>query len=421
VNREVKGNPVEHDMANHDKSSISYARAQESINNFLIKHDIFDHYLIKCNPYSMSCSSEFQEKIDKLQIVLSQSIVSLVNDYMNQPDLQEILPLSDDVLKMVAAASNRPYRIGSIRPDFVIDEYNCPRICEINARFAFNGLIISNCLNAYFSGHAEFSPTLGSQLSAMIEAMLANFDRDQTIYIIKGKEKGFDIHFVRDAFQGLDRSIDVQIVKPESLSIIDNVLFSDDHPCHQAILELHQDELLSLPDEVRQHLITKTRYINDVRTICIVHDKRFLSILTNKEIMSRYLQPDSVALLCEHIIPTYPLKMISYDRLMESDAPWVFKKNNSGKGDGMYQSQEISKETLKGLFEEHVNNYIAQPFIVQKDLNIFSTHHEIPQWLKQHAVGMIFSFHDRCYGRGAFRVGTGSIINCATAHAEMIG
>ncbi|CAF4509201.1 unnamed protein product, partial [Rotaria magnacalcarata] len=60
------------------------------------------------------------------------------------------------------------------------------------------------------------------------------------------------------------------------------------------ILELHQDEILALPEDIIHSLIhsSQIRYMNDLRTIFLVHDKRMFSLLSNQAFLNALWQAD---------------------------------------------------------------------------------------------------------------------------------
>lgn len=53
----------------------------------------------------------------------------------------------------------------------------------------------------------------------------------------------------------------------------------------QFLIELHQDEILSLPFEIQQGLVKSSKLLNDLRTVFIGHDKRFLTLLSRDDVL----------------------------------------------------------------------------------------------------------------------------------------
>jgi hypothetical protein len=52
---------------------------------------------------------------------------------------RELVPVSDRVHEILALCQRRPYRIGSYRTDFVVNEDNQIKLIETTCRFALNG------------------------------------------------------------------------------------------------------------------------------------------------------------------------------------------------------------------------------------------------------------------------------------------
>ncbi|RNC77477.1 hypothetical protein DA717_10090 [Piscirickettsiaceae bacterium NZ-RLO2] len=75
-------------------------------------------------------------------------------------------------------------------------------------------------------------------------------------------------------------------------------------------MELHQNELENISDDILEHIILNVNYVNDIRTVFITHDKRLFSILSNSEIMNRYLSNEEVGVLSKHVIETYLLSKL---------------------------------------------------------------------------------------------------------------
>lgn len=58
----------------------------------------------------------------------------------------------------------------------------------------------------------------------------------------------------------------------------------------QFLVELHQDEIISLPFEIQKALVKSSKLFNDLRTVFIGHDKRFLTLLSRDEVLGLILK-----------------------------------------------------------------------------------------------------------------------------------
>lgn len=184
------------------------------------------------------------------------------------------------------------------------------------------------------------------------------------------------------------------------------------------ILNLHQEELINLESNLLNKLIKQT-YFNDIRTIFIVHDKRFLSILSNPSIMSKYLSSEKYNRLKAYIIPTYILNNEVVEHIKGKVENWVFKKNAAGKGEGMLIGKEARLNEIHDVLIKRKFEYIAQPYIDQYlfqflnnpsavTINTFNKNHQ-----SLYLVGTMLSVNDIFLGPGLLRGSAKSIINIA--------
>lgn len=183
------------------------------------------------------------------------------------------------------------------------------------------------------------------------------------------------------------------------------------------MLNLHQEELFTLESSLFKEITTQT-YFNDLRTIFIVHDKRLLSILSNKTIMSKYISSKKCNRLASYIIPTYTLNDNTVQNIKTNPKNWVLKKSLAGKGEGMYIGRETQYAEILTVLNEKKPQYIAQPFIEQPLFQLLneasknrgSSHSE---YQMMYLVGSILSFNNALLGPGILRGSYKTIINVA--------
>lgn len=234
------------------------------------------------------------------------------------------------------------------------------------------------------------------------------FDCKYPIHILLNKEKIFEIQLLKKMLFRLK----FKFMLP------DNLLFKNKKNNLQMILNLHQEELINLESNLLNKLI-KQIYFNDIRTIFIVHDKRFLSILSNPSIMSKYLSSEKYNRLKAYIIPTYILNNEVVEHIKGKVENWVFKKNAAGKGEGMLIGKEARLNEIHDVLIKRKFEYIAQPYIDQYlfqflnnlsavTINTFNKNHQ-----SLYLVGTMFSVNDIFLGPGLLRGSAKSIINIA--------
>lgn len=90
----------------------------------------------------------------------------------------------------------------------------------------------------------------------------------------------------------------VHFIRPDQLSIckdgkklIIRSKSNEDLHIDQFLCELHQQEILSLPESILEVLVKSRNLVlvNDLRTILIGHDKRFLTLLSQDNFLSNII------------------------------------------------------------------------------------------------------------------------------------
>ena len=355
------------------------------------------------SPYLLDVPKGIQSQVKNVHAVLTKAVSKIVENYLSDDSLQQALSLDDRQLSLIKLASKKPYKTFSIRPDFLISQDNEIKVCEINARFTINGFMgayyLYQQMRECFPNHSGMEDTL----SNIIDSYMSNFDTSKPIFLLREKETGYDLNLLKLFL--LERGITVIDITPHDLHMLDGKLVAKNTVCDQLISELHQFELDNIPDDILENIILDVNYVNDIRTILIAHDKRLFSILSNIDIMSRYLSDEEVAILEKHVIKTYSLKKVKNDVLNNKDA-WVLKKCLSGKGEGMYVGAESSLEEITSVISEQETQYIAQPFLDQKKVDFFMD----GEYKSCNSVGMIISINNKYQGVGFFRLSPSSIV-----------
>ncbi|OQD98949.1 hypothetical protein PENVUL_c068G05048 [Penicillium vulpinum] len=217
----------------------------------------------------------------------------------------------EDLLRWIDSNQQlfRPWneRQGSWRPDFLLEKDEAGmevfRICEINARFCWNGY-----MHAGFGQEALSAFNIESRgLTHAVEAetilggLLDLFDSKIPLHLVKGEEHGIDIAmFIEFAEKRL--GIKMRLITPDTLRLVpDSSQSGKDgyklccladadavdtlttesgervEEIHQISLELHQREINALDLEMKRQI--SLRCFNDMRTILLAHDKRMLGLV----------------------------------------------------------------------------------------------------------------------------------------------
>lgn len=297
--------------------------------------------------------NEFYDYIDYQHGYFDKILNSIINNY-NQPtnlgeEIRENFQFDSKIHHILTQLNiHRPnYQMGAYRPDIIFANGDLfkinglhsfqPKLCEINARFPFNGYFLSAGLCS-----TDEQNRLSKQFSTLIETIIksANFDTTKCMFIIKSKEHGYDIHLFQQ-YWAKAYSQSCVFIDPKHLKTENNQLFDQNtnHSIEQCILELHQDEILQLPDEILELFIKNKQlnYINDLRTIFILHDKRLFSLLSNSQFLDVLLN-NTQHQIPELIPKTYIINKIpNYlkDYVIHNKEYWCIKPNLAGKGENI--------------------------------------------------------------------------------------
>lgn len=112
-------------------------------------------YDLPANPYPFYISPARLVELQQLHSALHIALLSIIKNWWSTPRYQAAIPTSPKIERVLRSlASRRPYAaVGSYRPDFLIpSQKDGPlSVCEINARFSFNGFIAGAHLQDYIA------------------------------------------------------------------------------------------------------------------------------------------------------------------------------------------------------------------------------------------------------------------------------
>ena len=388
-------------------SEVFFSKKNE-LSQFVATQTKYGEFANVVNPFPLYVGTQTVQHIKCIHDILMKAIYALVNNYLEDEDISNNMPLSEDVRQILSLCQQVEYQIGALRPDYLLDINGQIKICEINARFTTNGILMTDILNKFYLNN-------NSGIDNMISPYLQYFDITKKIFIVKNKEIGFDIHMFNEYVNNIGKA---EFIVPQDLHIQDGILYAKNEICTQIILELHQDELLAMSTEILEKIIINTKYLNDLRTIFVVHDKRFLSLLTNKPLMLKYLTSEEFEILNSAIIPTVLLNEHTIVDVLANKDLWVLKKSLSGKGDGMYLGKNLSYDEFYNVITNLSDIYTAQKFITQQShQHLVSTENQTIDIIAQLVVGTFISFNGEYLGLGIARGSTNEIINVASGGA----
>jgi hypothetical protein len=245
-------------------------------------------------------SDDRYDELKRLQGLLYRAICYFVDNYR---DFEPVFCLPDNVKKIIEICQSHSYqsnkyRPGTYRPDFLFDTEGGLRVCEIGGRFPLNGYLTSGF--SEIIGARRFVKEgeelkVRSEYKRFLKYLFEywNFcsvnEHDtftkgvdcvkndkvarlpERIVVLKGKDRPCDIKYYVPLFERL--KINVKVISPEKIT--EEISADPDILTKSAVInEFNQMEIEGLPEYVIK-AIAGSNALNDLRTIFLIHDKRF--------------------------------------------------------------------------------------------------------------------------------------------------
>jgi hypothetical protein len=360
--------------------------SQGVANNAIFREGYLDAFL----PFVCIHPESEIKKLIGVQETLRRAVIKIVSNYFSDVDIQKSIPLSKDIADELKSLNSEIYDVGLIRPDFLFSKKGENKICEINARFTLNAFFMTSYVNdLYIRLYPNFS---GLEHFKLFKKKADDVFKGDKIAIIKGREHGYDIHSLL---------LEYKDIKLCPLKNIKKILKNN----NTVVLELHQDELAPYLGDVCRAIKGGVRVINDPRTIFIAHDKRILSVLSDKGIMKKYLNSRDVATLQRYIIQTFSkgassLSKTAYENARNKKDSWVVKKAIGGKSDGLYTGKLKSQREWNDALKS--KDIVLQPYIEQKKFECWNPYTQ--QYNDFYLAGTLPQWDEQCYGPGLYRM-----------------
>ncbi len=363
-------------------------------------------YCNSFNPYPIAISPQDFHHHQLLQSCLHRAITAVVANYAADERLQRLLSVPEPVASRLEQLQSE-YKIGSYRPDFVHDTNCSIKICEINARFPTNGYYISHylgqCIPRLTYIPSSVQPLQG--MGSIPDTLLSRFKPGSNISILKGREKGWDIHFFKRELAM--RGYSIKELAPEGSHM------TGAHDGY--VLELHQDELTNRLDVISR-MTDSTPGFNDLRTIFLVHDKRLLAVFHDESIMKDYVSEDDIITLKDNVAESHVIScapnFVKSARANKQE--WVLKPNLLGKGEGMVIGVNVTQtEWERALDNPSHSEFILQRFVEQRKWSIMLRINDCVSEALLNVVGTLLCFDEHFLGTGIYRASQDDIVNVA--------
>jgi len=175
------------------------------------------------------------------------------------------------------------------------------------------------------------------------------------------------------------------------------------------VSELSIEELESLSDETLA-VLAASDMINDLRTVILVHDKRFHAVLGRTEIREAVLSPKEIALLDLFYVQTYThgeAPELWEEARLNKDR-WILKHRSLGKSEEIYAGVVTSEEEWARLFvRADLGEFVVQQWIEQMRFDGTVNGKEYSDFV----TGTLLFFDDNYFGPGFFRTSSFPVTN----------
>jgi len=347
-------------------------------------------------------SRKEDEEIQALQKVLFKVINYFIENY---DKWSHLMPLNVESRRVFDAFKDRPYASGSYRVDTVFDQNRQQKIIETTCRFALNGFFIASNSDkfsrTYQSVSSNCPPAINRHASFMqyLEGLIGDHRR---IIVLKNSDSRNSSKFFVPIFQKM--GFEVVIILPEEVNHRRGELEEG-----FVVSELSIEELESLSDETLA-VLAASDMINDLRTVILVHDKRFHAVLGRTEIREAVLSPKEIALLDLFYVQTYThgeAPELWEEARLNKDR-WILKHRSLGKSEEIYAGVVTSEEEWARLFvRADLGEFVVQQWIEQMRFDGTVNGKEYSDFV----TGTLLFFDDNYFGPGFFRTSSFPVTN----------
>ncbi|KAJ5253430.1 hypothetical protein N7505_012093 [Penicillium chrysogenum] len=418
-------------------------------------------------PYPVLTTQRHDNDMRNLHLALKSAIEDIIKRWWTDREARFPLrmPLEseeEDLLRWLD--SNRDLlplwneRQGSWRPDFLVEKDDAGievfRICEINARFCWNGYMHAgfgqDSLSAFNLGSRGLVHTVEGE--TILGGLLDLFDSKIPLHLVKSEEHGIDIAmFIEFAQKRL--GIKPRLITPDTLRLIPDASQSGKEgyklcclaegdaigtittesgeiveEIHQISLELHQREINALDPEMRRQI--SLRCFNDMRTILLAHDKRMLGLVLEElnDLVCRNVITSKQAEwlrrgLAHTILPGSTASDGFIEDCKASDVfqnDYLLKPIRGGKGAGILFGDEVDHSQWLALLEPMRCPRLRPGktlYVVQR--KVHQPYYDVPLGSKAklercHMVGTYHAVNGHYLGLGVWRCSPGRL--CAVSN-----
>lgn len=350
----------------------------------------------------MAVTPARRDELRELHRVLYKCVVHMAARYEDY--VPEYMPLSDREMEILRLQSAYPFRAGTYRPDYIVSESGELLLCEITSRFFAHGIFLSYFSERVADRFMEAHPghTRETRFEEMLEYMLGRVGDKRDIWVLKSADKTSEIRLYAPFYEHYGKR--VRILEAEEVEA--NL---DQWRGGFVISALNQRDLLSYSTDTLRAMMD-AGMVNDLRTILLIHDKRFMRLWFEDAFTDNCLSPSETDFLRRHAIPTWchGQREDQWGRALEHRADYILKHHRLGKSEQVYAGPLTEESVWQSLWDRgDVENMILQPFIRQRR---YPTVWEGTPF-EDYICGMMLCVDDQYYDSGLFRASSLPVTN----------
>jgi hypothetical protein len=342
-------------------------------------------------------------RMERIQQLYLKCIRHFAVHYLDR--YQVLMPLPERALEILTICRERPYRPGSYRTDFVVGVDDSIHLIETTCRFAMNGYFKAGVFAQLAREYAESRPGLRwvEPHATFLEDFLGYFRSFDRVSVLLGWNTAKnESAFIAPVLEAAD--VHIEWIDAADVPSSTHLLRDD-----AVIGELSHEELFALPLETIEAIVDAD-LLNDLRTVLLVHDKRFFAVLQRDEFMQHALTQDERAELQPYLAPTFTrdLSPERWDEARRGKDRWIIKPFNNGMSIDVFAGPLTSQADWADLFDSgRADAMVLQEYIPQRTFpgTIDGIAYE------DYAAGTLLCFEDRFYGTGLFRASSHPVTN----------
>ena len=350
----------------------------------------------------MGISSVRRDELRELHRVLYKCINHMAAEY--RTFAPRYMPLSDRDMALLEIQDRRPFRATTYRPDYIVSEDGRLLLCEITSRFFAHGMFLSYFSEVVADRFMAGFPgkTRQSAFEEMLAYMLGIVGDKRDIYVLKSADRTSEIRLYAPFYSYFGKRVTVIEAKDVEADI-------RSWSRGFVISALNQGDLLSFSTDTVRAMVDAGMY-NDLRTILLIHDKRFMNLWFQDGFTDACLTPEETTFLRRHAIPTWPwgTNETQWEAARRHREDFIIKHRRLGKSDRLYAGPLMSPEAWEALWRDgEVRHAVLQPFIRQRRWPCVWE----GQAFEDYICGMMLCVDDRYFDSGLIRASSLPVTN----------